>query len=88
MSRAANWLRGNPTGALISTGVGPVPNDPAFQSATVGYVPTKGAQEGVVYTVGKTPDGVAVRAEVAAQTAGASCPDLPDGEVYGAPGEG
>jgi len=89
VSETANWLRGNPTGALISTGFGPVPdNPPALQSATVGYIPTEGAQEGIVYTVEKTPDGVAVRAEVAAQTASASCPELPDGGVYGAPGEG
>lgn len=88
VSETANWLRGNPTGALIPTGFGPVPDNPAFQSASVGFIPTEGAQEGIVYTVEKTPDGVAVRAEVAAQTATASCPELPDGGVYGAPGEG
>lgn len=88
VSETANWLRENPTGALMSTGFGPVSDDPALQSATVGYIPTEQAQEGMVYTVEKTPDGVAVRAEVAAQTAGASCPDLPDGGEYGAPGEG
>ena len=75
VSETANWLRDDPTGALIATGFGPVPENPAFQSATVGYIPTEGAQEGIVYTVEKTPDGVAVRAEVAAQTASASCPE-------------
>ncbi|WP_258725080.1 hypothetical protein [Cellulomonas sp. NS3] len=88
MSETANWLRENPTGALISTAVGPVPDDPAFQSAVVGYIPADGAQEGIVYTVKKTPDGVAVRAEAAAHTAAAACPDLPDGGVLGAPGQG
>ena len=88
VSETANWLRENPTGGLISTGVGPVSESPDVQSATVGYIPAEGAQEGLVYTVEKTEDGVAVRAEVAALTAGASCPDLPDGGEYGAPGEG
>lgn len=88
VSAIANWLRENPTADLISTSVGAVPNDPSIQSATVGYIPTKGAQEGIVYTVEKTAEGVAVRAEVAAQTSAASCPELPDGGQYGAPGQG
>lgn len=36
----------------------------------------------------KTHDGVAVRAEIAAQTDSAVCPPLPDGGTYGAPGQG
>lgn len=88
VSATANWLRENPTADLISTSVGAVPDDPAIQSAIVGYIPAEGAQEGVVYTVEKTADGVAVRAEVAAQTAAATCPVLPDGGQYGAPGQG
>ena len=88
VGETANWLSENPTGDLISTAVGPIPDDPATQSATVGYVPEDGAQEGIVYTVEKPGDGVAVRAEVAAQTADATCPDLPDGGEYGAPGQG
>ena len=88
VSGTANWIRENPTGDLLSTSVGPISDDPAIQSATVGYIPAEGAQEGVVYTVEKTQEGVAVRAEVAAQTADASCPVLPDGGQYGAPGQG
>lgn len=88
VSATANWLRDNPTADLISTSVGAVPDDPAIQSAIVGYIPAEGAQEGVVYTVEKSTGGVAVRAEVAAQTAEASCPVLPDGGQYGAPGQG
>lgn len=84
----ANWLSENPPADLISTAGGPISDDAALQSAIVGYVPGEGAQEGIVYTVEKTQDGVAVRAEVAAQTADAACPDLPDGEGYGAPGQG
>lgn len=68
--------------------MGPVPDDTVIQSAIVGYIPAEGAQDGIVCTVEKTPDGVAVRAEVAAQTAEASCPLLPDGGQNGAPGQG
>jgi hypothetical protein len=88
VSETANWLGENPPGDLISTTIGPVPDNPALQSAIVGYVPAEGAQEGIVYTIEGTRGGVAVRAEVAAQTADASCPDLPNGGQYGPPGQG
>lgn len=88
VSGTANWLRQHPTANLITTAVGPMPDEPAIDSATVGYIPEAGAQEGVVYTIQKLPDGVGVRAEVAAATAVATCPPLPDGGVYGAPGQG
>ncbi|WP_164743532.1 hypothetical protein [Microbacterium sulfonylureivorans] len=84
----ANWLMKHPTADLITTAVAPVPDDPAIDSAIVGYIPELDSQEGIVYTVGKTRDGVAVRAEVAAQTDSAFCPPLPDGATYGAPGQG
>ncbi|WP_336630797.1 MULTISPECIES: hypothetical protein [unclassified Microbacterium] len=72
-------LRNNPTADLISTSVAAVPDDPRIQSAIVGCIPAAGAQEGIVYIVEGTTEGVAVRAEVAAQTADASCAVLPDG---------
>jgi hypothetical protein len=84
----ANWLRENPTANLLSTAGGPVPDDGTIDSAIVGYIPERDSQEGIVYTVAKTGDGVAVRAEVAALTESASCPTLPDGGTYGAPGQG
>lgn len=84
----ANWLMENPTADLLTTAVGPVPADPVIDSAIVGYIPAPDAQEGVVYTIVKTHDGVAVRAEIAAQTESAVCPPLPDGGMYGAPGQG
>ena len=80
----ANWLIEHPTSDLITTAVMPVPDD----TASVGYIPAPGSQEGIVYTIEKTDDGVAVRAEVAAQTEFATCPVLPDGGKYGAPGQG
>ncbi|RWZ49533.1 hypothetical protein ELQ90_12235 [Labedella phragmitis] len=88
MGETANWLMDNPPAELLSTAVGPLPNDASLKSAIVGFVPEEGAQEGIVFTLQKTQDGVAVRAEVAAQTDDATCPDLPDGEGYGAPGQG
>jgi len=84
----ANWLRKHPTADLITTALGPAPDDPMVTSATVGYIPAPESQEGIVYTIKNSSDGVAVRAEVAAQTASATCPRLPDGGIYGAPGQG
>ncbi|MFE5409336.1 hypothetical protein [Microbacterium sp. NPDC056569] len=62
--------------------------DPAIDSAIVGYIPAPDSQEGIVYTIERKGDGVAVRAEIAAQTESAVCPPLPDGATYGAPGQG
>jgi hypothetical protein len=84
----ANWLMENPTAGLVTTAVGSVAADPVIDSAIVGYIPEPDSQEGVVYTIVKTRDGVAVRAEIAAQTESAVCPPLPDGAMYGAPGQG
>lgn len=84
----ATWLIEDPTAGLTTTAVAPVSDDPAIDSATVGYIPEPGAQEGIVYTIIKTSDGVAVRAEVAALTATATCRPLPDGGTWGAPGQG
>ena len=84
----ANWLIEHPTADLITTAVGPLPNDPAIDSAIVGYIPASDSQEGIVYTIAKTADGVAVRAEIAALAESAVCPPLPEGDMYGAPGQG
>jgi len=84
----ANWLMQNPTADLMSTAVAPAVHNEAIDSAIVGYIPERDSQEGIVYTIAKTSDGVAVRAEVAALTESASCPPLPDGGTYGAPGQG
>jgi len=88
VAETANWLMENPTADLISTGIGPVPEDPMIGEITVGYIPTPDSQEGIVYTVLKADDGVVVRAEIAAQTSTATCAPLPDGGTYGPPGQG
>lgn len=86
---AANWLAQNPTADLVTTLPAPVSDEwGPVSSATVGYIPAVGAQEGVVYTLAKMDADVAVRAAVAAQTDTATCPPLPDGSMYGAPGQG
>lgn len=69
----ANWLRENPTADLLSTAGAAIPEDSSIDGATVGFIPEWDTQEGVVYTIAKTEDGVAVRAEIAALTASATC---------------
>ncbi|TQK18327.1 hypothetical protein FBY40_0814 [Microbacterium sp. SLBN-154] len=88
VAETANWLLANPTADLVTTGIGPYPDDSELDNVTVGYIPAEGSQEGVVYTVVQTADGVAVRAEVAALTESAVCPELPDGGTLGPPGQG
>jgi hypothetical protein len=86
---AANWLIENPTADLMTTSIGPASEEwGPVDSAIVGYIPASEAQEGIVYTLAKADGGVAVRAEVAAQTDTATCPPLLDGGTYGAPGQG
>jgi hypothetical protein len=86
---AANWMIENPTADLVTTNFGPMTEESGpVDSAAVGYVPAPGSQEGIVYTLARKDDGVAVRAQVAAQTDTATCPPLPDGGMYGAPGQG
>ncbi len=86
---AANWLIENPTADLVTTNFGPATEEGGpVDSAIVGYIPAPGAQEGIVYTLAKKDGDVAIRAEVAAQTDTATCPPLPDGSTYGAPGQG
>ncbi|MFD6699832.1 MULTISPECIES: hypothetical protein [unclassified Microbacterium] len=77
LPEVANWLQEHPPGNLISTRHAPVSEDPDSTSTTIGYIPAQGAQQGIVYTVEKMPDGVAVRAEIAAQASTATCPPLP-----------
>ncbi|MDL9978237.1 hypothetical protein [Microbacterium candidum] len=85
---AANWLRAHPTANLLSTAGGPVPDDPKITGAIVGYIPRPDAQEGIVYTLAKNDEGVAVRAQIAALAQGATCPPVPGGGSWGAPGQG
>lgn len=86
---AANWLRENPTADLVSTAGGsPWEEDPNLDGVLVGYIPADESQQGIVYTVSKAESGVAIRAEVAALSASATCPSLAPGEMWGKPGQG
>jgi hypothetical protein len=84
----ANWLMKNPTAGLMTTAPSSVADDPAIDSTIVGFIPKPGAQEGIVFTIAKSADGVAVRAEIAALTESATCQPLPDGGMWGPPGQG
>ncbi|MEV7963115.1 hypothetical protein [Oerskovia paurometabola] len=88
VSETANWLRENPTADLVTTAWAPVPDDPPVDSAMVGNAPASSSHEGVVYTVMRTGDGVAVRAEIAALVAPGPCAPPPGGGTWGAPGQG
>jgi hypothetical protein len=85
---AANWLVANPPADLVTTTGGPRPEDPDIDGTSVGYVPADRSQQGVVYTVVRKDDGVAIRAEIAALAESAVCPDAPDGGEWGLPGQG
>ncbi|MBA8816942.1 hypothetical protein FHX48_002036 [Microbacterium halimionae] len=88
VAETANWLAANPTADLVSTAVGTVDEEGDYDEATVGYIPADDSQQGVVYTVTKEENGVAIRAEVAALTESAVCPSLPPGSMMGKPGQG
>jgi hypothetical protein len=88
LSDTADWLDENPAGGLHSVWGEHRPDNMNSDGMLLGYIPEPGAQEGIVYTLQTVPGGIAVRAEIAAQTADASCPELPDGAQYGAPGMG
>lgn len=86
---ATNWLIDNPPADLMTATFRPPSEEwGPVDSVSIGFIPAPDAQEGIVYSLGKVDDGVAVRAEVAAQTETATCPPLPDGATYGAPGQG
>lgn len=65
---------------------GPVEELEAFW--VIPDIPAPYSREGIVYAFATKNWDVAVRAEIAAQTESATCPPLPDGGMYGAPGQG
>ena len=85
---AANWLIAHPTADLVVPVQMPIPEGTDVDMASVGNVPDADAQEGIVYTVARMIDGVAIRAEIAALTESASCPSLTPGEQLGGVGQG
>lgn len=88
VTAATNWLITNPTADLVTTAGEPWPEDQDVDGASVGYIPTDGTHQGIVYTVAKMPGGSAIRAEVAALSENAVCATPPDGGEWGLPGQG
>ncbi|TFV84392.1 hypothetical protein E4V99_04835 [Microbacterium sp. dk485] len=90
--RAQAWL----DAALLPPGAVSSSRPPAdFNSyyvwpdgVNVGQVPAHEAQEGIVYSVAQTREGVAVRAQIAAIHESATCPSLPPGTSLGAVRQG
>lgn len=86
----ANWLSEHPTADLIIPG--PVPAVSSAGSVpdivSVGNVPSRDSLEGIVFTVAKTSDGVAVRARVGVIPTNAECPTPEPGAGLGGPGQG
>jgi hypothetical protein len=82
-----NWLSTHPTANLITTS-GPIPDDREADQARVGDFPFRGSLEGIAYTVARTTDGVAIRAEIGVVPQNSVCPTPPPGGTFGGPGEG
>ena len=83
-----NWIATHPTPGLTVPFVPNFPPD-ATGDLNVGQLPTPRSQEGIVFTVTDAGEGVlAIRAQVAAFTETATCPDPPGGGMWGAPGQG
>lgn len=86
----ANWLKEHPTAGLMDPVPMPVPtNDESeIDTVTLGNVPEQDSLEGIAFTVNRTENGVAVRAEIGAFTDDTVCPTPPDGGRWGGPGQG
>jgi len=84
----ANWLKEHPTAGLIDPGALPLSGGQEIDSATLGNVSEQDSLEGIAYTVNRTADGVAVRAEIGVFTKNTVCPEPPDGGRWGGPGQG
>lgn len=82
-----NWLADHPTADLIVP-FAPHAEPGRAEGVSVGQIPRPDAQEGIVYTVRSTPDGVAIRAQIAAMYETATCPTYADGGQMGGVGQG
>ena len=86
LSDTGDWLDENPAGGLLSVWGEHRPDNMNSDGMYLGYIPEQGAEEGIVYTLRTVPGGIAVRAEIAAQTADASAPNYPMEPSTGHPG--
>lgn len=88
VARTANWLSAHPTRDLVVPVQNVLSEDEDVDIATVGNVPFRDALEGIAYTVAKTSDGVAIRAEIGVIPESASRPTPERGLYFGGPGQG
>ena len=88
VAETANWLTQHPTADLIVPQQLHLPEGAGVDGVNVGQVPAHEAQEGIVYSVTQTREGVAVRAQIAAMHESATCPSLPPGTSLGGVGQG
>lgn len=84
----ANWLKEHPTAGLMDPAPVPLSGGPDIDSVTLGNVPEQDSLEGIAFTVNRTPDGVAVRAEIGVFTDSSVCRSLPPNSQWGGPGQG
>lgn len=83
-----NWLRENPTAGLIASNSSPYSGGPEIDSLSLGNVPEWDSLEGIAYTVSRTSDGVAIRAEIGVFMTDTVCTPPPGGGMWGGPGQG
>lgn len=88
VASATNWLTSHPTLDLIVPTQDILLEEDDIDMATVANVPHRDALEGIAYTVAKTSDGVAIRAEIGAMPGSATRPTLAHGAFPGGPGQG
>lgn len=84
----ANWLKEHPTADLIVPAPMPLPEGTPADTVTLGNAPERDSLEGITYTVSRTANGVAIRAEIGVFTDATVCPTLPPGQSFGGPGQG
>lgn len=84
VAQVANWMQQHPTGGLMVTTPGPIPEGTDYDEVTVGNAPAQDSLEGIAYTIRKSAEGVAIRAEIGVKPAGSVCPE----GNWGGPGQG
>lgn len=83
-----NWMLEHPTPGLVLTRTQPVAADDSMDGALMGATPADSPLEGIAFTYASIDGGTAVRAQIGAVPAMASCPTPPGGGSWGRPGEG
>lgn len=83
-----NWMLEHPTPVLVLTRTQPVAADEQMDGALMGATPADSPLEGIAFTYAAVEGGTAVRAQIGAVPAMASCPTPPGGGTWGRPGEG